>query len=228
MNKVKKNSVSDQVFEQLKNKIAIGSWRPGCKIPSENQLRELMGVSRVSIREAIHKLSALGVLETRHGEGTFVRESLANTYFNELVPFILINKPDIIKILEYRKIIEVGSIAIAIKNVKDEEIGKLENIVDNMNLYQEDIKKFSALDMKFHILLANIAGNPIVNRINYIIADVLNETMIKIVKDLGPSDGLYYHSKILAAVQTKDVEMAQKLMDEHIEKTITKISKINN
>ena len=45
---------------------------------------------------------ALGILETRHGEGTFVRESLADAYFNELVPFFLLDRPDIIKILEYR------------------------------------------------------------------------------------------------------------------------------
>jgi GntR family transcriptional repressor for pyruvate dehydrogenase complex len=102
MKKLRRESISEQVFQLLKEKIIKGDWGPGSKIPSENQLCELLDVSRVSIREAIHKMVALGILETRHGEGTFVRESLADVYFNELVPFFLLDRPDIIKILEYR------------------------------------------------------------------------------------------------------------------------------
>lgn len=224
MKKVEKRRVSDQVYQQLKNKIITGSWQPGSKIPSENQLRQILGVSRVSIREAIHRLKALGILETHHGEGTFVKTSLAESYFNELIPFFLIDKPDIIKILEYRKIIEVGAVAIAIKNIQIEDIKKLEKIIKKMNEYKNEISEFARLDMEFHMVLARTAQNPIINKVNYIVNDILNETMVKIVKKLGVADGLYYHNKILEAVKNKNVEKSQQLMEEHIENTIIKIS----
>lgn len=227
MKKLKRNSVSDQVFQQLKEKIIQGDWKTGTRIPSENQLGEILGVSRVSIREALHKLVALGILETRHGEGTYVRQSLVESYFNELIPFFILGKTDIIKILEYRKIVEVGTIAIAVKNADERDISQLEDVYNDMDSYKGDIEKFSELDIRFHLILSDIADNPIINKINYIINDILSEGMKKITKNLGPSDGLYYHRKIIDTIKKKDINKAQELMEEHIEKTIVRMSKID-
>ena len=69
--KVVKSSVSQQVFDQLREQILSGSWKPGQKLPSENELAAQFGVSRVTVRNALQKLSGLGLLETRFGEGSF-------------------------------------------------------------------------------------------------------------------------------------------------------------
>ena len=62
---VKKVNIGDQVYNQMKDQIMSGVWVPGEKIPSENQLMEVFGVSRGTVRQAIQKLSAVGLLETR-------------------------------------------------------------------------------------------------------------------------------------------------------------------
>ena len=62
--------VKTQVFVQLRDRIVGGTWLPGDKLPSENALVEALGVSRVSIREALHMLASLGLLESRQGGGT--------------------------------------------------------------------------------------------------------------------------------------------------------------
>ena len=64
---VKKVNIGDQVYNQMKDQIMSGVWVPGEKIPSENQLMEVFGVSRGTVRQAIQKLSAVGLLETRRG-----------------------------------------------------------------------------------------------------------------------------------------------------------------
>nr|WP_278850753.1 winged helix-turn-helix domain-containing protein [Enterocloster clostridioformis] len=61
---VKKVNIGDQVYNQMKDQIMSGVWVPGEKIPSENQLMEVFGVSRGTVRQAIQKLSAVGLLET--------------------------------------------------------------------------------------------------------------------------------------------------------------------
>lgn len=66
---IKRESVKEQVFAQLRDQIMKETWKAGCKIPSENELAEGMGVSRVSVREGLQMLVTLGLLETRHGEG---------------------------------------------------------------------------------------------------------------------------------------------------------------
>lgn len=224
MRRLKRDSISEQVFQQLKEKIIKGDWEPGSKIPSENQLCEILGVSRVSIREAIHKLVALGILEVRHGEGTFVRDSLAESYFNEMLPFFLLDRPDIIKILEYRKIVEVGTIGIALQKATQDDIKRLEEIYHDMEKNKDDLEKFAQLDLKFHMALAYMADNPILNKVNYIINDILEETMKKIVEKLGSTDGLYYHNRIIEAIKMRHVTEAQQLMAEHLERTMAKMA----
>ncbi len=71
---VKKVNIGDQVYDQIKDQIISGSWASGEKIPSENQLMDIFGVSRGTVRQAIQKLSAVGLLETRRGEGSYVRQ----------------------------------------------------------------------------------------------------------------------------------------------------------
>ena len=64
-------SISDQVLEEIKEKINSGIWTRGSKVPSETELQEMFNVSRNTIRGCMQKLSAMGVLEIKHGEGTF-------------------------------------------------------------------------------------------------------------------------------------------------------------
>jgi GntR family transcriptional regulator, transcriptional repressor for pyruvate dehydrogenase complex len=71
---IKKASVRGQVFWQLRDRILRRTWLPGSKLPSENELSRTMGMSRVPISEGIQHLASLGILETRHGEDTFVRD----------------------------------------------------------------------------------------------------------------------------------------------------------
>ena len=58
------------MFDQLREQILSGGWKPGDKLPSENELAAQFGVSRVTVRNALQRLSGLGLLETRFGEGS--------------------------------------------------------------------------------------------------------------------------------------------------------------
>ena len=66
---IRKRNISNEVYGRFMNAIASGEWAPGSKIPSENELASTLGVSRVSVRSALHKLTSLGLVESRQGEG---------------------------------------------------------------------------------------------------------------------------------------------------------------
>ncbi|MCG6879667.1 MAG: winged helix-turn-helix domain-containing protein, partial [Deltaproteobacteria bacterium] len=72
--KITKNGVCDQVYKQLRENVLKGVWQPGHKIPSENRLVSLFGVSRASIRMALQRMITLGLLESKVGDGTYVKE----------------------------------------------------------------------------------------------------------------------------------------------------------
>ena len=104
--KVVKSSVSQQVFDQLREQILAGDWKPGDKLPSENELAAQFGVSRVTVRNALQKLSGLGLLETHFGEGSFVRGAGAEAALNQLVPLLYLGRETLRDILTFRRMLD--------------------------------------------------------------------------------------------------------------------------
>ena len=140
---IKKESVRGQVFWQLRNQILRRTWPPGSKLPSEHELSRTMGVSRVSIREGIQHLVSLGILETRHGEGTFVRELGSQVHLNALIPLLVLDDIDILQVLEYRRIVEKGAAALAAERATDQDLVEMEAVYDQMVALRDNVAEFS-------------------------------------------------------------------------------------
>ncbi|MGE5677965.1 MAG: FadR/GntR family transcriptional regulator [Pseudomonadota bacterium] len=223
---IKKKNISAEVFEQIKDNIISGEWKPGDKIPSENELGNLFGVSRVSIRSAIQRLCVLGLLTTRHGEGTFVSELSPDMHMNSLIPMLALDKTQVIEVLEFRRIIEIESVKLAAQRAQEEDIKELEEIVRMMKENAYDPKKFAEEDSFFHETLVKSSKNTILYKVNTIIRDILLSHQIKIQEIMGPSLALMYHPAILEAVKKGDSELAAKLMAEHIQTTIESVQKV--
>ena len=87
-----RDSLVDEVFEQMKDQIVSGEWGPGEKILSENELSQVFNVSRATIRNSIQKLKAIGILTTKQGRGTFVRKTISENLAENLIPLVLLDK----------------------------------------------------------------------------------------------------------------------------------------
>jgi GntR family transcriptional repressor for pyruvate dehydrogenase complex len=222
---VRKNRVRDQVSDQFQKQVVKGVWKPGEKLPSENELAASLGVSRVSIREGLQKLVTLGLLETRHGEGTFVKEITPELYLNELFPMLVLEHTSVFHVLEYRRSMDTGAAALAVMRATKDDIAELERIIAVMKASSADPELFAEADLDFHMAVAKAAKNPIFIKVNSIIKSILSASMAGIVRALGPRDGLFYHRKILDAIKAGNAEEAVRLMDEHIVKTIERLEK---
>ncbi len=221
---VQRAGVKNHVFEQLRDQIMERNWPPSAKLPSEKALAEALGVSRVSIREALHMLVSLGLLETRHGGGTYVREYSGEILFNPLLPMLALDTPDILHVLEYRKIVEKGIVSLVVKRAGNAEITEeLEHTLRAMEGHKNDVRAFAQADLSFHLALAKATGNPVVVKVNAIITDILKVSMYGIVDLLGTQDGLNYHRRILDAIKAQDGPLAESLMEEHVERTIRRL-----
>jgi GntR family transcriptional repressor for pyruvate dehydrogenase complex len=217
--------VKNKVFEQLRDQIMERKWPPSAKLPSENALAVALGVSRVSIREALHMLASLGLLETRHGGGTYVREYSGEILFSPLFPMLVLDTLDILYVLEYRKIMEKGIVSLVVKRAGQAEIEELEDAIVVMSEHRNDAHAFAKADLNFHLALAKATGNPVVVKVNAVITDILKVSMYGIVDSLGTRDGLYYHRRILDAIKAQDGPLAESLMEEHVERTIQRLKR---
>jgi len=218
--------ISDVVFNKIKNKIISGEWTPGMKIMSEPQLVKELGISRVSVREAIEKMVALNVLKKKHGGGTFVNELNASVYLNSLIPMITLEKSDYIDILQFRLMVEVESTKLCALRCDDLIIKQLEECYEEMVKEREDIDRFTEKDLEFHKIIAIGGGNSLVIRVYEILYDLLSYNQKSLYKTLGPSGGIKEHKYILDAIKNRDGELAAIFIRRHIERTISEVESL--
>lgn len=219
INQIKKVNIGEQVYNQLKNQLISGEWKPGMKIPSENELANSLGVSRITVRQALQKLSALGLIETKLGEGSFVKEINSGILMNTLIPTAYLTNADQMQILEFRRLIEIETVALAAEKATIQDINELKDVLKAMKLSKEDPIAFAREDLNFHFTIAKITKNCLIIKVHEILKDILSKSLEDIVKKMGPSDALYYHERILDAISNNNSELAKTVMRKHVNET---------
>lgn len=210
-----KKEIRQQVFEQLLSQITTGKWKPGEKIPSENELTSIMGVSRISVREAIQKLAAMDLVETYRGKGTFVKEFTTNNYLKSLTPMLLMTPDDILFVVEYRRILEVGIIDLYTRNPTSRDIAFLTKTLDKMKqYYRTNLKKYTKYDLEFHMKLYEMTGNPFIIKISNLVYDILSAAMKEAVTERGAEEGIEFHSAMLEYIRNGEIDNLKKLTNE--------------
>jgi len=217
---------SELVFNKIVEKIVSREWAPGMKITSETQLAQDLNVSRISVRGAIEKLAAMGVLDKRRGDGTYVTSLSPNIYMNNLTSFIMLSDLNLIEILEFRMILEVDTTRLCAERRGEETVRQLEEQYGIMCRTNSISEEFAEADLNFHRALAEGSANELIIKVNSLLFDLLKFQQKRINEYLGPSGGLAEHKKILEAVKDQDPELAAIHMRRHIQLTTNRIIEI--
>lgn len=196
--------IREQVFEQLLKQITTGVWKAGDKLPSENEMASALGVSRISIREAIQKLAAIDLVETYRGKGSFVKEFTTNNYLKSLTPMLLMSKSDILYVVEYRRILEIGIIDLFMRHVEQKDIQVLKKCLEKMKQHHNNLKKYAVYDLDFHLKLYEMTHNPFITKISNMISDIINTAMEGSISERGAEEGIEFHTQILQAIEAGD------------------------
>ena len=216
---IKKVRVGEQVFQQMKGLLISGEWRPGDKLPSETELAEQFGISRITVRQALQRLSALNLIETRLGEGSFVKTVEIDQPLDNLISIAYLGTKTQSQVLEFRTILEVASAGLAAIRAGDEDLLLLQENLSHMKAIaaQKDDDAFSDLDLEFHTAIGQITKNPLIIRTNSILRDVLEPSMKEVIQRMVYETALRYHAQIIDAIRQKDSALAEDLMRKHIE-----------
>ena len=213
--------VGEQVFEQLKKLLIQGEWKQGEKIPSENELADMFGVSRITIRQALQKLSTLGLIETKLGEGSFVKKVDVGDNMNLLIPTVYLGENSNMQVFEFREIIDAEAAGLAALRADQKGIERLREILDQMidSAEKDDSKEFARQDLEFHMQIGKMTGNSLIIQTNHILREILMKSMEDVIKRMGYI-GVHYHELILDAIEKRDRKRAMDLMREHIYKNM--------
>lgn len=219
---VKKTKVSDEIFTQMQMNIKNGIWKHNSKLPSENMLAELFDVSRISIRTAIHKLEAIGMLETRNGEGTFVVDVNPRDIWAPVIKSMSLGSDDMIETFEFRRLIESHCCAQVANSHQSEDIESLLDCIDHMKKAADinDIEQYTCYDEQFHANIVEIAGNKIIFNIYSILSEVFHSQILHMNREFGVELGLKYHVLIYQAICDGDSQKASELVNENVNQNI--------
>jgi len=136
---------------------------------------------------------------------------------------LALDPADLFHVLEYRRIMEKGTVVLVAEKATPEDIAELKLSYAKMVQQKHDIRGFAHSDLEFHLDLARASGNPIIMKVNSIIKDLLSVSMENIVETLGTRDGLDYHQRIIDAIEAHDTLLAESIMEEHIVRTIQRL-----
>ncbi|MEH7442549.1 FadR/GntR family transcriptional regulator [Bacillus sp. JJ1122] len=221
--KIKPKKIYEEVAEAIHGMIRSGQLKPGDKLDSVQQLAENFQVGRSAIREALTALRAMGLIEIRQGEGTYVREFETAQISFPLSTAILMNPEDTAHLLEVRKILEAGTVFSAAEKRTDIQLKAMEDALEEMKRANGNEELGEKADLQFHLAIAESSQNPLLislmNHVSGLMGETMKETRrLWLYSKQTTTDRLHdEHYAIYQAIKEQDAETARSLMLSHIE-----------
>ena len=211
-------SVSEQLYDEIKQNIYEGKHEKGERLPSERRLAEDNLVSRGTVREALRLLEQNGLVIRKRGSGSYINfpQSKNETNSGDVAE---ITSP--LQLLEVRLALESQTVRLAAQNMTVRDITNLENSLYAMEDAELDKEKFSYWDKIFHLRIAEGTRNPLMiamySQINYVRTHDLWESIKGAI--LTPDRIRQYnihHRDVFNAILRRDPRNAATLMNKHL------------
>lgn len=215
---IEKVTVSQAIVENLKSRINSGEFAPGDRLPSEQRMLKEYDVSRLTLRESLANLAALGIIVVRHGKGAFVQERISVPALgNVLIPMFAMHDADRMNdLVEARNLIESEIAAKVAEKRTDKQISKLKKLLDHDDQVFENAELFAERDYAFHLALAEMAGNHFFYAMYQALHNQINTFLIHYARSIvNRKEALDRHKPILEAIIERDVDRARSLAREH-------------
>lgn len=219
---IKPKKIYEEVSEAILTMIKNGTLKPGDKLLPVHQLAEQFQVGRSAVREALSALRAMGLIEMKQGEGTYVKNFDASSLTTPLNNMLLMKQEDIVNLLEVRKVLELGAVRAAAVKRTEENLQNMKHWLYEMEKSIGDEKAGEKADFHFHMGIAEASHNNILlelmNHVSEMIAETIGETrrIILYGEQTTAERLLEEHQNIYDAVLQQDVEGAQQAMLEHL------------
>lgn len=216
-------TIADQVAADLTDLIAHGEFAPGDRLPGERQLAERMGVSRVSVRAALQKLKAQGLIQSVQGGGTRVM-STATDLSEPLSLLVRSRRENLQDLAEIRLSLESWAARRAAERATPEIVAELQETVDTLRAAgagKAARETVAAADVNFHLAIGKAADSPVYLHMLSTIRDVLVGMLSYHRYELftgkaGDEAVIDQHSAILAAIKAGDPDGAEAAMRAHL------------
>ena len=219
--------VSGEIVQQIKAAIRDGRLAPGDQLPAERELTRQLGVSRVSLRDALRMLEAHGLVEVRVGArgGAFITTPAPQLVGEGIADMLALADVGAADITETRMIFELGVVELACERATDADLRALVAICDRADALLAAGEYDPALSAEFHTQLARCTHN----RALELFAESLQGALAGSLREARRIDpetghkGPLEHRVLVAAIRARDVRSARRVMTDHLGRTARRV-----
>ena len=216
-----RQKLSDQVFDRLWAMIQSGELAPGDSMPSERVLMERFNVGRPAVREALQSMANKGLISISHGERSRVNKLTAGIAFDQvddIAKLLLSTEPSNLEHLkQLRKILEAGSVQMAAERCTPDDTAALRALVEDQRSKLGQDKAFIEADIAFHVAIAKVTGNPLIQAVTQAMLSWLFEYYKPLLHWEGREDTtLREHTRIIDFIEGHDAAGAVQMMGAHL------------
>ena len=226
---IEKNTVTELVARRLVAQLSSGALKPGDKLPAERELARQLNVGRSTVREALKLLTLSGLLDSRPGDGTYVRREFGAFLSQQIQWPVLLSVDDLDMIVEVREGLEVKAARMAAKRATQEDIDKIGVFKQLLEIEGRDVERETDLDLEFHHAIASASRNSLLCRLMISLHDILREY---IALSNQTTDRLETtvaeHQAIYDAIVAGDSDAAEQAMIKHLAMSKSWILKASN
>ena len=210
---------TEQVVAHVRGLIEGGTLRPGDRLPAERDLALRIGVSRPTVRAGLRALAAMGVVQSRHGSGTYIPEGPPMLGSEPLSFLAALHGFTREEMYEARRILEVGAAGLAAERATPEQLAAMAEEIASLFATMEQPLRFLVHDINFHRAVAAASGNPIVASLVEMVSALYYERRRQTAQqasDVDLRDAAEMHRRIYQAIRNRDAAGAREAMHKHL------------
>lgn len=206
MEPVRREALSDQVIARLRRQITSGAWPVGSRIPTESELVEQLGVARNTVREAVRALAHTGLLDIRHGSGSYVRAT------SELAGMMRtrFETAETGDVADVRGALEVRAARLAAVRRTPEDLERLDDLLAQRDKAWAEGGRvgFVNADAAFHLAVVAASHNTVLAELYADLGEVIRASLLDHFGEALRPEQFQDHARLVAAIRDRDADRA--------------------
>lgn len=222
-----KVNLTGQTVNIIREMIKSSGLKPGDKFARESELAEKLNISRPILREAVNRLRAINLLESRQGVGLIIGKPNSMLLFEEAFDMGFFNDSDMKELAEMRYALEIGVVDQVIQRATPDKISRLEDIAEEIAVRQKSgigTRSIDEMELDFHSTYLELSNNSMLIKMHNVIVSFFHRAMKEMPswnEDLTHEKSVWDHLAIVQALRERNTERLRSVLSGHLENLLS-------